>query len=204
MTDGEDGGDGHLHWALGLYDERTDHSGDYRDWAKLFAALAFILVVFSYAISPGLEREDWPKIIALWLGVWLLVAAILTAWFVTLSRNRYHVYTLVDLPPDETSRTLERALEGGVPELSRVDRVPWLHGEVARFKVTMDWEGEAMLAVKLRYQSRKGPTCIHVRSSRNRDEWQDLRGLVEDVFRDVAVQAPPEGTEFLDGYVVPK
>jgi hypothetical protein len=147
-----------LLWHIGRHDPRKDHGMER-------IGLVLITVIFIIIQLP------------------LLIFGVI-AVFVYRRHIKFDVLTQVALSPQETTDRLRKVLPEGVKKLKYVKRNPEIHSEFARFNVTMGWKEEAIVVVHLINQLYDGPTDIRIRSPVNIDEWRDLRGLIEDGFRD--------------------
>jgi len=185
-----------LHWQIGQYDPRCDRSEDRRDRIKILIAMFVVTSLFLGLLSRFLGGDDLRSLLLLFLAIWLLLFIVFFAERVVRMIVRFEVYTIVRLPPEETGERLARALELRVPHVDRRDRRPWLHGEQVVLKVAMDHRESATVIVQLIHQSYEGPTRIVVRSGIRRNDWWDLRGVIEETFHDVGV---PGGWELDEG-----
>jgi hypothetical protein len=173
-----------LLWHIGRHDPRKDHGMERIGLVLITVIFIIIQLPFGSAIYPDTDEQGRWILIALFLGMWLLLIFGVIAVFVYRRHIKFDVLTQVALSPQETTDRLRKVLPEGVKKLKYVKRNPEIHSEFARFNVTMGWKEEAIVVVHLINQLYDGPTDIRIRSPVNIDEWRDLRGLIEDGFRD--------------------
>lgn len=154
---------------------------------KALLGMLIVQVMFFVALRPVLNKDELRVLLGFFVGLWILMVLIIVVLILSRWRFDFEVYTIMDLPPSEASDRLERTLRKGIGGFEKTDKNPMLHGEQARFRVTMDSTDEATVVVALIHQSREGPTKIIVRSTQRRDEWRELRALVEDALDDMGV-----------------